>query len=256
MIRIGIGGWKYAPWRETFYPEKLPQAQELAFASRAVTAIEINSTFYRAQRPSVFRSWASQTPDDFVFAVKATRYATHRGNLAEAKSSIERFVSSGITALEKKLGPILWQFHPSKRFDPADFEAFLAQLPEQQDGIVLRHAVEVRNQSFAVPEFAALARKHGVAIVFSDSSKYPSIDETTAGFRYARLQRSQASQKTGYAPPELKVWAVRARDWAKDSAGGKRRSSTKRQRDVFIFMINGAKERAPAAAVALLKLLK
>ncbi|MBV9331843.1 MAG: DUF72 domain-containing protein [Alphaproteobacteria bacterium] len=252
MIRVGIGGWKYAPWRETFYPKEVTQAQELSFASRAVTAIEINSTFYRAQRASVFKSWANQTPDDFVFTLKAPRYATHRRILSEAKSSIERFAASGITALEQKLGPILWQFHPSKRFDPADFENFFSLLPEKQDGIALRHAIEVRHESFAVPEFAALARKAGAAIVYSDSAKYPLIEETTAGFSYARLQRSRATVKTGYTSAELKTVAAWARNREKITLG-KRPAGPKR--DVFIFMINGAKERAPGAALALLKLL-
>ena len=240
MIRAGIGGWTYEPWRGTFYPPKLPYAQELAFASRALPAIEINGTFYRTQKPDTFRKWAEETPDGFVFSVKAPRYAVNKRVLAEAGPSIERFAESGLEQLGGKLGPILWQFAPTKKFDAADFAAFLALLPLEAKGVRLRHVLEVRHASFKTPEFIELAAKAGAAIVVADSEDYPLIDEQTADFAYARLMRSRAEVETGYPADELDAWRKRAQGWAK---GG---------RDVFVYFINGAKERAPAAAAAFL----
>jgi uncharacterized protein YecE (DUF72 family) len=260
MIRVGIGGWNFEPWRDNFYPKGLSKAKELSFASRALTTIEINSTFYSSQKPATFKRWADETPDDFVFSVKASRFCVNRRVLAEAKESVEWFVGTGITALGKKLGPILWQFAPTKKFDLTDFGAFLALLPRSQDGIVLRHAVEVRHESFCTPEFVDLARKHGVAIVFADSSKYPAIADPTADFIYARLQKSEASVKTGYAPKALKQWGEDMRTW--EAGGAPKRHKTlshpaaREKRDVFGYIISGAKERAPAAAMELLNLLK
>jgi uncharacterized protein YecE (DUF72 family) len=260
MIHVGIGGWTYEPWRGVFYPKGLAQARELEFASRAVTSIEINGTYYSTQKPESFRKWAKETPDNFVFSVKAVRFATNRRVLAEAGPSINKFVSSGITELGKKLGPILWQFMPTKKFEAEDFGAFLAALPKTQDGIKLRHAVEVRHESFVTKEFVTLARKHNVAVVLADSAKYPMIADVTADFVYVRLQQAQEKIVTGYSPEIIKKWGERAKAW--QAGGGVKdlpsltEAPKARKRDVFVYMINGAKERAPAAAMALLKDLK
>lgn len=260
MIRVGIGGWTYEPWRGVFYPKGLAQSRELEHASRAVTSIEINGTYYSTQKPESFRKWAKETPDDFVFSVKAIRFATNRRVLAEAGPSVDKFLASGITELGKKLGPILWQFMPTKKFDPEDFGAFLSHLPKTADGLKLRHAVEVRHESFVAKEFVALARKHNVAIVLADSAKYPMIADVTADFIYARLQQADAKVVTGYTSAVIKKWAGRAKTW---EGGGETKdlpvlsaAPKAKKRDVFVYMINGAKERAPAAAMALLKDLK
>jgi uncharacterized protein YecE (DUF72 family) len=260
-IRVGIGGWTFEPWRGSFYPEDLAQSKELHYASREVTAIEINGTYYGSQKPATFAKWRDDTPDDFVFSLKATRYATNRRVLAEAGESVERFVNSGIAELGPKLGPILWQFAPTKVFDPDDFGAFLALLPKKVDGHALRHVLEVRHASFMVPEYVELARKHGAATVFADSDKYPSFADLTGDFAYARLMSSSEKLKSGYAPKALDAWTERAKVWASGKSpddlprvGDK--DTTAKQRDVFIFFINGAKVRAPHAAKALLSRLK
>jgi uncharacterized protein YecE (DUF72 family) len=259
MIRVGIGGWSFAPWRETFYPKEVTHAKELSYASRALTTIEINSTYYSSQRPATFKRWADETPDNFVFSVKASRFATNRRVLAEAGESVTRFVGSGITELGPKLGPILWQFAPTKKFDPDDFGAFLSLLPEKQDGIALRHAIEVRHESFCAAEFVELVREHDAAIVFADSAKYPTLADVAGPFVYARLQQAKASVKTGYTTKELKQWGEDAVAWAEGGAPKRHETLSKpiakKKRDVFIYMINGAKERAPAAAQELMKLL-
>jgi uncharacterized protein YecE (DUF72 family) len=261
MIRVGIGGWVYEPWRGTFYPKGLPQVRELAHASRSLTSIEINSTFYASQKAASFRRWAAETPDDFVFSLKGPRYTTHRRVLAEAGSSIERFFASGITELKQKLGPVLWQLPPTKAFNPDDFAAFLAFLPRSLDGLAIRHAVEVRHASFMTPDFIALLRKHAVAPVLVDSDKHPMIADVTSDFVYARLQRTTEKMRTGYPPAALDTWAKRAQAFANGDAladlptlGEPLRSKGKR--DVFIYMISGAKVRAPAAAMALIERLK
>jgi len=260
VIRVGIGGWTFEPWRGVFYPKGLKHAGELAFASRELSTIEINGTFYRTQKPDTFRKWHDETPDDFVFAVKAPAYATNRGVLAEAGASVERFFASGIFELKAKLGPILWQFMPTKKFDAGDFEAFLALLPRQGGGRKIRHAVEVRHESFKTTAFTALAKKYGTAIVFVDSAKYPAIADVTADFVYARLQRAAADVPTGYTPAALKAWLAHAQVWEKGGVPAAfaliGKEPAKQPRDVFVYMINGAKERAPAAAKALLALLK
>jgi uncharacterized protein YecE (DUF72 family) len=257
QIRVGIGGWTYEPWRSNFYPPGLPHARELAHAAQQVTAIEINGTYYRLQSRDSFARWASETPDDFIFTVKASRHCTNRRVLAEAGESINRFVGQGLVALGAKLGPILWQFMATKQFDRDDFAGFLALLPAREEGVALRHVLEVRHPSFATPEFVAMAREAGAAIVFADSPKYPMIADPTADFIYARLQDAQASEATGYPPDALDRWAGVARAWA----GGGRPDGLPYvaepvadpvSRDVFIFFINGAKERAPAAAQALI----
>jgi uncharacterized protein YecE (DUF72 family) len=261
MIRVGIGGWVFKPWRGTFYPEKLPQARELAHASGAVTTIEINGTFYGSQKPASFRRWAAETPDDFVFSLKGPRFTTHRSVLAEAGESITRFFGSGVLELKDKLGPVLWQLPPTKAFAPADFAAFLALLPQSLDGRAIRHAVEARHQSFCVPEFVTLMREFSVAIVLVDSPSHPLIADVTADFVYARLQRTSEEIDTGYPKGDLATWVKRARAW---EAGGAPSdlptlapaAGKKAKRDVFIYMISGAKVRAPAAAQALLAALK
>jgi uncharacterized protein YecE (DUF72 family) len=260
MVRVGIGGWVYEPWRGTFYPKGLPQVRELAHASRSLTSIEINSTFYASQKAASFRRWAAETPDDFVFSLKGPRYTTHRRVLAEAGSSIERFFASGITELKHKLGPVLWQLPPTKAFNPDDFAAFLAFLPRSLDGLAIRHAVEVRHASFMTPDFIALLRKHAVAPVLVDSDKHPMIADVTSDFVYARLQRTTEKMRTGYPPAALDTWAKRAQAFANGDAladlptlGEPLRSKGKR--DVFIYMISGAKVRAPAAAMALIERL-
>ena len=207
-IRVGIGGWTYAPWRETFYPEKLPARRELEHASRQVTAIEVNGTYYSTMTPNSFERWFAETPDDFLFSLKANRFATNRRVLAEAGESVERFIGSGLARLEHKLGPLLWQFAPSKKFDAEDFEAFLKLLPADVEGRALRHVMDVRNDSFKVPEFLALARKYRVAVVFTDSPDYPSFANLTANFVYVRLMQAESQRPTGYPPETLATFAA------------------------------------------------
>jgi len=242
-VRVGIGGWVFPPWRGVLYPPGLPQARELSHASRQVTAIEINGTFYGRQKPESFRRWHEETPDDFVFSLKGPRFVTHRRDLATAGPSIERFLASGVLELRDKLGPILWQFAPFLRFDEAGFAAFLALLPHEIDGRALRHVVEVRHSSFAAPAFPELLQQHQVAVALVDDEKYPALAHLTAGFVYARLRRSSLDEPTGYPPAALDAWAERARDWR--AAG----------LDCFIYFIDGAKVRAPAAAQALIERL-
>lgn len=258
-IRVGIGGWTYEPWRDNFFPKGLSQKRELEYASRQVTAIEINGTYYSTQKPESFAKWRDETPDDFVFSLKASRFTTNRKVLAEAGDSIARFIDSGLSELKHKLGPILWQFMPTKKFEPGDFEAFLNLLPMELDGLALRHVMDVRHQSFLVPEFLALARKYRVGTVFTDSDDYPSFSDATADFVYARLMRTQSDIPTGYGAKALDDWAEHAKAWAagREPAGLPRvedppAQPTAKARDVFAFMISGAKERAPAAAMALL----
>ena len=256
-IRVGVGGWTYEPWRSNFFPAGLPHSRELEYASRQLTAIEVNGTYYGTLKPASFRKWHDETPGDFVFSLKASRYATNRRVLAEAGESITRFVESGISDLGRKLGPIVWQFMPGKVFEAPDFEAFLALLPRQVDGQALRHVVDVRHESFMTPEYLALARRYEVATVFTDADKFPSFADLTGDVVYARLMLSEAGLSTGYADAALDAWAERARVWA---AGGapddlpslEEPKKASAPRDVFIYFINGAKERAPAAAMAFL----
>jgi uncharacterized protein YecE (DUF72 family) len=261
MIRVGIGGWVFAPWRGEFYPKGLPQARELEFASRKLTTIEINGTFYATQKPESFRKWAAETPDDFVFSLKGPRFATHRRVLAEAGESIERFFASGMLELKEKLGPILWQCHPSKKFEQDDFGAFLAQLPQRIDGRAIRHVVEVRHESFLNASFIELLRKFSVAVAVVESDKHPLIADVTSELVYVRLQRTAEAVTTGYPPRALDAWAKRAQDWADggvpdDLSTILGSSPTQRKRNVFMYMISGAKVRAPAAALGLIERLK
>ncbi|HEY0876862.1 MAG TPA: DUF72 domain-containing protein [Zeimonas sp.] len=263
-IRIGIGGWIYEPWRGNFYPQGHPAKSELEYASRRLGSIEINGTFYRTQKPSSFAKWRDETPDDFVFAVKAPRFATHRRVLSDAGESIGRFLDSGVLELGDKLGPINWQFPTSRSFDAADFEAFLERLPASVDARPLRHAVEVRHDSFRTPQFVALARTHGVAIVVSGDSEFPQIADPTAPFVYARIMGTKESEPTGYPQEELDRWAARARAWASGArpeglqivdAGGVSRAQAEGgvSRDVYLYVIGGHKARNPAAALGLIE---
>ncbi|MET0311023.1 MAG: DUF72 domain-containing protein [Burkholderiaceae bacterium] len=259
-IRCGIGGWTYEPWRDNFYPKGLPQSQELAYAAEHLTAIEVNGTYYSTMKPASFAKWRDETPDDFMFSLKASRYSTNRRVLAEAGDSIQRFTESGLDELGGKLGPIVWQFMPTKVFDPEDFGAFLELLPARLGSIPLRHVMDVRHESFMTPGYLALARKYKVATVFTDSDKFPSFADPTADFVYARLMNSQAKLKTGYGPKALDEWAARAREWATGGTPSdlpvlEDRKGAKKAKDVFVFFINGAKERAPAAAQALIERL-
>ena len=260
-IHAGVGGWVYEPWRNNFYPPGLAKTQELDYLSRRVTAIEINATYYRTQSPASFAKWRDATPEGFVFAVKATRFATNRRVLAEAGESVQRFVSSGLAELGPKLGPIVWQFATTKSFDVADFEAFLMLLPRSIGALSLRHTMEVRHPSFMCADYLALARRHEVATVFADSDDYPSFADPTADFVYARLMKSESAVESGYAPERIAAWAECARRWSdgREPSGLPRVEAASKEPspgcDVFLFFISGAKERAPAAATAMLKQL-
>jgi len=260
-IRVGIGGWTYEPWRNNFYPTGLPQSQELSYASRQLTAIEVNGTYYSSFKPPTFKKWHDETPDDFMFSLKASRFATNRKQLSAAGESIARFVESGIVELGNKLGPIVWQFMPTKAFDAEDFEGFLALLPKKEGSRTLRHVLDVRHESFMTPEYLALARKYEAATVFTDADKFPSFADLTGKFVYARLMMSDAELKTGYAPKALDAWAEAAKTWAEGGSPAalprveKAAPKAAAARDVFIYFINGAKEKAPAAAGALIQRL-
>ncbi|PZW51100.1 uncharacterized protein YecE (DUF72 family) [Humitalea rosea] len=256
-IRVGIGGWTYEPWRGAFYPEGHPRKHELDYASRRLTSIEINGTYYGAQKPATFAKWHDETPEDFVFSVKAPRYATNRKVLAEAGETITRFFAGGVTELKHKIGPVNWQFMPTKPFDPVDFEAFLKLLPKEAGGLPLRHVVEVRHESFRVPAFVALARSHGVAIAIAGDSNHPLIADITAPFVYARLMGTQEGEALGYSAEALDLWAGRARDWAagKAAKGLAPLAPAKGPRDVYLYVISGNKVANPTAAMALIKRL-
>ena len=239
---VGVGGWNFAPWRGTFYPEDLTQARELHYASRQLTSIEINSTFYGLQKPATFRKWRDDTPDGFVFSVKAPRFVTNRKLLATAGPSIERFLESGVLELGARLGAINWQLPPGKRFDAEDVAAFLALLPRKLGGRVLRHALEVRDETFDNEELIAIAARHEVAIVEAGDSEYPRITARTAPFGYLRVMGSKASSPKGYTPAALKRWREHAQTLAREG-------------DVYFYFISGAKERNPLAAKAFIAAL-
>ena len=243
QIRIGVGGWTYPPWRGVFYPNKLPQSKELEYASHALTAIEINATFYGRQKPKSWEAWEKVAPDGFQFAVKGSRYCVMKTKLAEAADGLSGFFAQGFAALGPKLGPILWQFASRRKFDRDDIAGFIDLLPEKVDGITLRHAIEPRHDSFNDEKFFDLCRARNIAVVFEDSDEYPCVEADTANFAYARLQRMNEEFETGYDDAALDGFAKRARKWRESG------------RDVYIFMINGAKVRAPAAALSLQKRL-
>jgi len=256
-IYVGIGGWTYAAWRGTFYPPELPQRSELEFASRHLTSIEINGTYYGSQKPATFAKWRDATPAGFVFAVKAPRFAVNRKALADAGGTIARFLASGVMELKEKLGPINWQFLPTKPFDAEDFAAFLKLLPQESAGQKLRHVVEVRHDSFRSADFIALAREHAVAVAIAGDSQYPQIADATAPFVYARIMGTTAAEKSGYSDELLDLWAARAHTWAGGGAPqglayvGPHAKKGK-PRDVYLYVIGGHKERNPAAAMSLI----
>jgi len=258
-IRVGIGGWTFAPWRDNFYPAKLVQKRELEYASRQLTAIEINGTFYGAQKPATYAKWRSETPENFVFSLKAPGHITQRRVLADTGKAIDDFVFGGLEELGDRLGPILWQLPPNKAFERADLAAFLEQLPRAIEARALRHVLEVRHTSFMCAEYLELARKFRIPTVFTDSPKYPSFADVTGDFVYARLMRSESGVASGYAHDALDAWAQRGRQWAagEDPAGLPRvgapeKSTSGKPRDVYLYFISAAKERNPAAAMALL----
>jgi uncharacterized protein YecE (DUF72 family) len=244
QIRVGIGGWTYPPWRQSFYPGDLPQKRELEFASRQLGAIEINATFYGRQSPKSWAAWAKVVPEGFQFAVKGSRFCVTRPKLADAAEGVATYFAQGMAALGDKLGPILWMLAARRKFDREDIAGFFDLLPRKLDGIPLRHVIEPRHESFRDEAFFALCRDHDVAVVFGDDDEFPCIDADTASFAYARLQRMREEVPTGYEDAALDGFAERARRWSKDG------------RDSYIFMINGAKVRAPAAALALQERLR
>jgi uncharacterized protein YecE (DUF72 family) len=260
-IRVGVGGWSYAPWRGVFYPKGLKQADELAYATSKLTSIEINATYYRLQSPKSFRIWGATAPDGFVFSVKGPRLVTQQKALAETGQFVGRFVNSGLAELGDKLGPILWQFAPFKRFDEDDFGKFLALLPRDLNGRKLNHVVEVRHASFNTQRFIELARDTGVAIVYVDAEGWPSIADLTGDVVYARLQRGDDALAAAYPTGALDAWAGRAKIWAQGQAPddlpllASGDASKSGQRDVFIYFIHEGKLRAPAAAMALIERL-
>jgi uncharacterized protein YecE (DUF72 family) len=262
-IYVGIGGWTFEPWRGgVFYPKGLPHARELGYASERLTSIEVNGTFYRTQTPATFRKWASEVPEGFIFALKGPRFAVNRRVLKEAGDSIKRFLDSGIGELGGHLGPLLWQFAPTKKFDAADFGGFLELLPSALDGRRLRHVIEVRHDSFRTAEFIALMRSFALPIVFTDHARYPNIADLTGDFVYARLQRGKDSVPTAYPPKDIAAWAARLHMWARGEAPEDLPSvqaasaAAGPPRDVYAYVIHEGKIRAPAGAMALIEHLK
>ena len=259
-VHVGIGGWTFAPWRGPFYPPGLTQAKELAYAGSKLTAIEINGTFYRTQTPASFVKWRGEVPDGFVFAIKAPRVATHRTALAESEPAVVRFLDSGLVELGDRLGPILWQFPPTRKFEPEHFVAFLSLLPASHRGVTLRHVVEARHESFAVADWFALLREHGVAAATIDSDKHHLQGDLTAPFVYARLQRNAEAEAEGYDASALDRWAARVQAWTTGlpvsdlPVVGQAPDAI--ARECFVFFISGDKVRAPDAAQAFLRRLQ
>jgi uncharacterized protein YecE (DUF72 family) len=245
-IHVGVGGWTFEPWRDNFYPPKLPHAKELQYASRQLTAVEVNGTFYSTFKPATFAKWRDETPEGFVFALKAHRFTTHRRELAGAAEGIARFIGSGIAELGDKLGPILWQFMPSTVFDLANVESFLRLLPREVQGRPLRHVLDVRHPSFATEAYLDLLARHDCTTVYTDSEKFPAIPHARSELAYLRLMRSVADCATGYPPAAITPWVRGAREWVETGA----------RREAFVFFINGAKERAPHAALEFLRQLR
>ena len=256
-IRVGVGGWTFAPWRDNFFPAGLVQRRELEYASRRLSAIEINGTYYSAQKPDIYARWRDEAPPGFVFTAKAPMRIVQAKVLANTLGQAEGFVG-GLSTLGEKLGAISWQFE--RKLDREDFARFVEGLPAEANGVRLRHALEVRDAASVDASLVDLARKKNAALVFTDSTEWPSFADVTADFVYARLMRARSVEKTGYTSAELKAWAKRAREWAK---GGEPDDLPKlagaapkaKRRDVFVFFINADKERNPAAAMALIDLL-
>jgi uncharacterized protein YecE (DUF72 family) len=260
-VRIGIGGWTYPPWRGVFYPKGLKQADELDYAASHLTSIEINATHYRLQSPASFRKWAATAPDGFIFSIKGPRLVTQQKVLAETGAFISRFFESGLLELGDKLGPVLWQFPPFKRFDQADFGKFLEHLPRELDGRKLNHVVEARHDSFRDAAFIKLLRSFDVTAAFAESEDYPAIADLTGDVVYARLQKGNDALPAAYPPAQLDKWADRVRVWAEGGAPSDlpvvdtEHQLEARPRDVFVYFIHEGKLRAPAAAMALIKRL-
>jgi uncharacterized protein YecE (DUF72 family) len=256
LIRVGVGGWDFDPWREFFYPPKLPKSKQLGHMAGRLTAVEINATYYKLQKPELFERWAKAVPEHFRFAIKGSRFCSNRKTLGEAGEAVERFCGQGLAELGDRLGPILWQFMATKRFEPEDFRAFLALLPRKVAGVPLRHVVEPRHESFRDPAFVAMARAAKVAIAFADSDEFPCIADLSGDLVYARLQRSGEDVETGYPPAELDRWAEVANGWARgESPEGfpyVAKPPMPRARETYVFFISGAKERNPAAAETLI----
>jgi uncharacterized protein YecE (DUF72 family) len=259
---VGIGGWTYAPWRGDFYPADLMQRRELEYASRKVTSIEINGTYYGSQKPATFAKWRDEAPDDFIFSVKGPRFTTNRRVLGEAGQSVMRFLNGGVLELREKLGPINWQFPPTKHYDPDDFQAFLDLLPPELKGRPLRHVIEARHDSFNTPQFIDQLRSRGIATVFTDKEDVPNLRDVTAAFVYIRLHRSSESYTAGYPPKQLKAWAERSAQWSQGESPadvkliepGKMPQAA--SREVFVYAIDGFKQKAPFAAMALIDRLQ
>lgn len=285
-IRAGISGWRYVPWRGTFYPPRLPQRCELEYAAKILPVIEINGTFYALQKPASYAQWYAETPDDFVFAVKAPRYITHVRRLRDVHKPLANFFASGLLRLREKLGPILWQLPPNFRYDPVVLRQFLDVLPRDTRGAAalgrrrdafmkgrssfavdvnrpLRHAMEVRHASFADPGFVALLRDRNVALVFAESSKpWPVIEDVTADFIYLRLHGDKEIYRSGYGDKALTRWARRIAAWHRGTEPAdaarvvRRRAVSNAPRDVFCFFDNtDVKLRAPFDAQTLSKKL-
>jgi uncharacterized protein YecE (DUF72 family) len=261
-IRIGVGGWTFEPWRGVFYPPTVKQKDELAYASRQLTSIEINGTYYSTFKRDSWKKWRDETPDGFMFTVKGSRFTTNRRELAGAGESLERYFAQGLAELGERLGPIFWQLPHTKKFDEADLDGFFSLLPKEIEGIPLRHALEPRHDSFCTPAYPALLRKHGIANVYAKHAKYPEIADLTTDFVYARLQTGEDSVETAYPPDELDAWAGRMKAWAAGEAPpglpliDKDHAASKTKRDVFAFIIHEGKVRAPAGAMALIERVK
>ncbi|WP_337187529.1 DUF72 domain-containing protein [Phenylobacterium sp.] len=257
-IRCGIGGWTFEPWRGVFYPPKWPHARELEYASRRLTAIEINGTYYSSFKPDTWAKWRAATPDGFRFSVKASRFCTNRKVLADGKTSVDIFLGQGLTELGDRMGPILWQFMPTKKFDYDDFARFFDLLPATIGDLPARHVAEVRNASFGDPRFVALCRERNIAICNSENEKYPFIPDITADFTYLRLLSADDAIPTGYTAEELDLWAGRFRSYAEGAVPGDfqpvdRTGPPEGPRDVYAFVIHEGKVRAPAAAMEFIR---
>ena len=260
-IRAGIGGWTFEPWEGTFYPDKLAKTKQLAFAAGKLKTIEVNGTYYSTFTAATYAKWASQVPEDFVFALKGNRFITNRKILGTAEESLSRFLKSGIAELGSHLGPLVWQFANTKKFEHADFASFLELLPASHEGVALRHAVEVRHPSFETPEFVVLCRKHKVAICHADHAAYPEIADITADFVYSRLQKGSDTISTAYNPADLNRWADIAKTWASGNQpqgltyGDPATITKTTPRDVFLYIIHEGKVNAPQGAMALQKIV-
>ena len=258
-IRAGMGGWTFEPWEGTFYPDRLSKKKQLEYASRQVPTIEVNGTYYSGFTPATYAKWNAETPDGFVFSIKGNRFVTNRKVLAEAGESMNKFFAQGLEELGPKLGPLVWQFAPTKKFEPDDFEGFLKLLPETHRGTRLRHALEVRHASFAVPEFVSLAAKYHAAICYAHHHDYPEFADVTGDFVYARLQKGEDDVPTAYRPKQIKEWAARAKLWAEGSVpsdlplADPSHKPKNQARDVFVYFIHEGKIRAPQAAMAFME---